>query len=155
MAISKLTDAMLPHERVSHLVRHYGSREIQIQLKDLGIGDINRSISWKYVHAKLRQIVEVEGFSSFRYKHAIAIEPRDSDPLAASRRIQTEAANSGGMLPTVDDRARYGLLTKNHLLLVLLVLKDGRRSGRTTIKTRFGQCRRKMGVPGTKSCTMY
>ena len=93
MAISKLTDAMLPHERVSNLVKRYGSREVQIPLGDLAIGDINRSISWKYVHAMLRKIVEVEGFSSFRYKHAIVIEQHDSDPLAHTRRTQAEAAN--------------------------------------------------------------
>ena len=37
-----------------------------------------------------------------------------------------EALNSSGMLPTVDDRKRNGHLTKNHLLLCLLVLLDGR-----------------------------
>ena len=46
--------------------------------------------------------------------------------LASTTRTQDEARNSGGMLPMVDNRSRIGLLTKNHLLLMLLVLLDER-----------------------------
>ena len=119
--MSAVSRDMLPHEKVAELIRIYGKEVSRTPLSKLSVGHLNRAISWKYVHSKLRQILEVEGFSSFRYKYAIAIEPSESDPLASTRRHQEEAANSSGMLPTVDDRAKIGHVTKNHLLLCLLV----------------------------------
>ena len=87
---------------------------------------MNRAISWKYVHSRLRMILENEGFSNFRYKYAVAIEPQDSQPLASTTRTQHEVAESCGMLAQVDNRSKYGFLTKNHLLLAMQMLKDGR-----------------------------
>ena len=115
--LSKLSPGMLPHEKVAELIRIYGKPASRMPLDDLGTGHLNRAISWKYVHSKLRQILEVEGFSSFRYKFAIAIEPSESDPLASTRRTLEEVANSSGMLAKVDNRSKSGLQTKNHLFL--------------------------------------
>ena len=71
-------------------------------------------------------MIEEDGFSSFRYKVCIAAEPPVGNPLASTLRTQQEATDSDQMLPQVDNRPRLGHLTKNHLLLALLVLKDGR-----------------------------
>ena len=68
---------MRPHEKVSELVSYYGREKQRIKLELLGIGHLNRAISYKYVHSKLRRILDAEGFSSFRYKHAIGVEPSD------------------------------------------------------------------------------
>ena len=124
--MSKLAPGMLPHEKVAELIRIYGKGTSRMPLADCGTGHMNRAISWKYVHSRLRLILEVEGFSDFRYKFAIAIEPSDSDPHASTRRTQEEVADSSGMLAKVDNRIKHGFLTKNHLLLALLVLRDGR-----------------------------
>ena len=124
--MSKLSAGMLPHEKVAELVRIYGKGTSRMPLDDCGVGHLNRAISCKYVHSRLRLIVEVEGFSSMRYKFAIATEPSESDPLASTKRTQAEVADSSGMLAMVDNRSKNGFLTKNHLLLALLVLKDGR-----------------------------
>ena len=106
MALSKLSTDMLPHEKVAELIRIYGKPASRMPLDDLGTGHLNRAISWKYVHSKLRQIVEVEGFSSFRYKYAIAVEPQDSDPLASTKRTHEEVADSAGMLAKVGNRPK-------------------------------------------------
>ena len=104
--MSKLAAGLLPNEKAAELVRIYGKGTSRMPLDDCGTGHMNRAISWKYVHSRLRLIVEVEGFSSFRYKFAIATEPSDSDPLASTRRTQEEVADSSGMLPKVDNRIR-------------------------------------------------
>ena len=125
--MSKLSEEMLPSEKVQELCRAYArGPATRIMLEQCGVGHHNRSISWKYVHSRLRMILEVDGFSSFRYKYAIAVEPQDSNPLASTERTQDEVADSGGRLAMVDNQPKYGYLTKNHLLLALLVLKDGR-----------------------------
>ena len=124
--MSKLSADMLPSEKVAELVRAYGRGTTRILLEECGVGHMNRSIRWKYVHSRLRMILEVDGFSSFRYKYAIAVEPQDSNLLASTKRTQDEVADSGGRLAMVDKQPKYGYLTKNHLLLALLVLKDGR-----------------------------
>ena len=130
MADSKIQGAMagmLPHEKVAFLCKKYAKGPVcVISLDELAVGVLNRAISVKYVHSRLRLILEKEGFSTMRYKHCTAIEPSEADPLASTRRHQEFAANSSGMLAKVDDKPRNGLLTKNHLLLCLLVLKDGR-----------------------------
>ena len=130
MADSKNQGAMagmLPHEKVAFLCKKYAKGPVcVISLDELAVGVLNRAISVKYVHSRLRLILEKEGFSIMRYKHCTAIEPSDADPLASTRRHQEVAANSSGMLAQVDDKPRNGLLTKNHLLLGLLALKDGR-----------------------------
>jgi hypothetical protein len=122
--LSKLAVGMMPHERVTELIRVYGKGESRMPLDDLGVGHLNRAVSCKYVHSRLRMILDTEGFSSFRYKYAIAVEPSDSDPLASTKRTQAEVADSSGMLAEVDNRARNGLLTKNHLFLGLLNAKN-------------------------------
>ena len=71
----------MPHEKVAELIRIYGKGQSRIPLEELGVGHMNRAVSSKYVHSRLRLILDVEGFSSFRYKFATAIEPSDSDPL--------------------------------------------------------------------------
>ena len=124
---SKLTKNMLPNEKVNVLLKSYArGPAAMVPLSRLGVGHLNRAMSWKYVHSKLYQVVEVEGFSVHRYKCAIAVEPPDADPFASTKRNQQEAYNSAGMLPTIDDKERFGLLTKNHLFFGLLVLQDGR-----------------------------
>ena len=125
--MSKLTEDMLPSERVQELCRAYGrGQHTRLMIETLGVGHLNRAISWKYVHSRLRTIMDVDGFSSERYKYAIAVEPQSSDTLASTRRTQEEVAEAMGKLAKVDNQPKYGLLTKNHLLLGLLVLKDGR-----------------------------
>ena len=88
---SKLSKNMLPNEKVSTLLKCYGKGTAMVPLSRLGVGHLNRAISWKYVHSKLTQVVDVEGFTIIRYKHAIAVEPPDDDPLASTRRTQEEA----------------------------------------------------------------
>ena len=68
---SVLVKEMLPNEKASKLVRAYGKPAAMVALDLLGIGHLNRDISWKYVHSQLVQILDVEGFSSIRYKQAI------------------------------------------------------------------------------------
>ena len=69
---SKLSSKnMKPHAKVAELLRLYGKGTNRMLLEDCGVGSMNRAISWKYVHSRLRLILEVEGFSSFRYKFAI------------------------------------------------------------------------------------
>ena len=116
----------MPHAKVAELLRLYGNGTNRMLLEDCGVGSMNRAISWKYVHSRPRLILEVEGFSSYRYKYAVAMEPQDSNPLASTKRTQEEVAESCGMLAQVDNRSKHGVLTKNHLLLALLVLRDGR-----------------------------
>ena len=113
---------MLSHQRVDDLLKRYDKGTSRISLDKLGVGELNRAIRPKYVHAKLKRILEVEGFSAFRYKYAIGIEPADNDPHASTNRTNREADNSDGLLPKVGCQPRIGLLTKNHLLLGLLVL---------------------------------
>ena len=99
--VSKLSSKnMKPHARVAELIKIYGKPISRILLKDCGVGHMNRAISWKYVHSRLRMILENEGFSNFRYKYAVAVEPQDSQPLASTTRTQHEVAESGGMLGT-------------------------------------------------------
>ena len=116
----------MPNEIAAKLVRVYGKPVSMVSLDMLGIGHLNRDISWKYVHSQLVQIVDVEGFSTIRYKQAIGVEPPDNDRFVSSKRTQAEANASGGMLPLMKPGERIGLLTKNHLLFVLFVLLDGR-----------------------------
>ena len=54
------------------------------------------------------------------------MEPNPADPLASTKRHRDEAAAAAGMLPTVDEKPRWGLLTKTHLFLALLCLQSGR-----------------------------
>ena len=96
---SKLSANMLPHEKVTQLVRRYTKGQTRIGLEKLGVGWLNRSVSWKYVHSKLREILEVEGFSAFRYKVCIAVEPDDNDLFASTRRTEEEVKRADGMLP--------------------------------------------------------
>ena len=121
-AKSKLSKNMLPNGKVYTLLKCYGKGTAMVQLSRLGVSHLNRAISRKYVHSKLTQVVDVEGFTIIRYKHCIAVESPDDNLLASTRRNQEEAFNSAGMLPTVDDKERCGLLTKNHLFFGLLVL---------------------------------
>ena len=123
--MSKLAAGLLPNEKAAELVRIYGKGQSRMLLDDCGTGHLNRAISVKYVHSRLRAILEVEGFSDFRYKFATATEPSDSDPYASTRRMQQEVADSAGMLAKVDNRIKKGFLTKNHLLLGLITLRDG------------------------------
>ena len=98
-----------------------------MSIDNLGIGELNRGISYKYAHALASQVVLEKGFNSLRYKVCIAVKPNSKDPLASTRRTNKEAAASAGKLPFVDpERPRNHLLTKNHLFLVLLILTDGR-----------------------------
>ena len=60
---------------------------------------MNRAISGKYCHSKLREILEVEGFSSERYKYAVAAEASEKDPMQNTRRMVQEVEDSAGMLP--------------------------------------------------------
>ena len=121
-----LSKGMLPNEIAAKLVRVYGKPVSMVSLDMLGIGHLNRDISWKYVHSQLVQIVDVEGFSTIRYKQAIGVEPPDNDRFVSSKRTQDEANASGGMLPFMKPGERIGLLAKNHLLFALFVLLDGR-----------------------------
>ena len=117
---------ILPHEFASNLVAKYNKGLTRVPLEQLGVSRHNRPISFRYVHSKLKKILYEEGFSKMRYQFAIAIEPEDGDKFAANVRTNEEAADSNGMLPTVGvDSPRFGLLTKNHLFLGLLVLKAG------------------------------
>ena len=99
---------------------------VKLKLSELAIGEINRGISWKCVHTLLHRMLLEDGFSPERYKYAIAAEPKADDTLCSTRRHQQEAAASAGFLPMIDERSRPGLLTKNHLFLALLCLKDRR-----------------------------
>jgi hypothetical protein len=109
----------MPHEKVAELIRRYGKGQSRIPLKALGVGHMNRGVS-----SRLRLNIEVEGFSSFRYKFVTAIVPSDSELQASTERTQDEVADSSGMLAKVDNRVKHGLLTKNHLFLGLLVPSD-------------------------------
>ena len=126
MACSKLPKNLLPHAKAAELLRLYTKTSTKMKLGDLAIGEINRAISIKYCHSLVERILTEEGFSPERYKYAIAAEPRAADPLGSTRRHRQEAEASQGYLPMIDERARPGLFTKNHLYLCLLCLKDGR-----------------------------
>ena len=125
---SRLPKDLLPHAKASELVKMYRKDlgAVKLKLSELAIGEINRGISWKYVQTLLHRMLFEDGFSPERYKYAIAAEPKADDPLCSTRRHQQEAAASAGFLPMIDERSRPGLLTKNHLFLALLCLKDGR-----------------------------
>ena len=123
---SKANQQLLPHDRVSELVRTYGRNDrVKVPLKKLAVGAINRGISWKYVQTMISRILHDEGFSTERYKYCIAVEPNPKDPWASTKRHMEEAAAADGYLPTVDNLPLLGLLTKNHLFLALLCLLDG------------------------------
>ena len=117
--MSKLAVGMLPHEKVAELIRRYGKGQFRIPLKALGVGHMNRGVS-----SRLRLNIEVDSFSSSRYKFVTAIVPSDSELQASTERTQDEVADSSGMLAKVDNRVKNGLLTKNHLFLGLLVPSD-------------------------------
>ena len=106
----------MPHEKVAELIRRYGKGQFRIPLKALGVGHMNRGVS-----SRLRLNIEVDSFSSSRYKFVTAIVPSDSELQASTERSQDEVADSSGMLATVDNRVTHGLLTQNHLFLGLLV----------------------------------
>ena len=127
MGQSKLAADLLPHEKVQALYKHYGKGRNRWPLHQGATGFMNRAISGKYRHSKLREIVEVEGFSSERYKFAVAAEPSEKDPMQNTRRMLQEVEDSAGMLPKVvnDKQPLNGFLTKNHLLLAMLILADG------------------------------
>jgi hypothetical protein len=94
-------------------------------LSQLGVGSFNRPVSPKYVHHLLRLILDRDGFTRFRYKNAIALEPKPDDPGGATRRTNDEAARSGGLLPIALDGERFHLATKNHLYLGLCCVGAG------------------------------
>ena len=58
MALSKsrIRSSLLPHEKASALVEAYNKGFVTMKVGDLGIGHLNRPISWKYVHSKWTQI---------------------------------------------------------------------------------------------------
>ena len=97
----------------------------RMHLRELGNATFNRAVSPKYVHYLLRRILEVEGFTRFRYKQAIVLRPNPKDPLAVARRTNAEAKRSGGLLAPVAEKPLHGLATKNHLVLGLLALASG------------------------------
>ena len=149
---------MLPSEIVANLIRIYTRDTTRLALNKCGTGEINRAISWKYVHWLLRKIIEKDGFSSQRYKFAIAIEPSDSDPMASTKRTSQEVNDSNGMLAKVlvDNLALWGLLTKNHLLLALCILQDGRVPKDHDMESYWKIPDKDPKNPGkTKSCTMF
>lgn len=114
--MSKLSEDMLPSEKVQELCRAYArGPATRIMLEQCGVGHHNRSISWKYVHSRLRMIVEVDGFSSLRYKYAIAVEPQDSNLLASTKRTQEEVADSGGRFAMVDNQSQIWLSDQESL----------------------------------------
>ena len=113
---SKIDQNMLPQEKCSALVTAYAKEGYTyMHLQDLGVDEMNRPISWKYVHSLVHQILNVEGFSIQRCKYCTVIEPSAANPHGSTNRTQQEAEESGGMLPMVDNRVWLGLLTKNHL----------------------------------------
>ena len=126
--MSRLPKNLLPRAKSSELVKIYRKDMgvVKLKLSELAIGEINRGISWKYVQTLLHRMLLEDGFSPERYKYAVAVEPKAGDPLGQTRRHQQEATASAGYLPMIDERSRPGLLTKNHLFLALLCLKDGR-----------------------------
>ena len=125
---SKLAPGLLPNEKVQALFKAYGKGKDRRPLQQCATSFMNRAISGKYCHSKLREILEVEGFSSERYKYAVAAEPSEKDPMQNTRRMVQEVEDSAGMLPKVvnDKQPLIGFLTKNHLLLAMLILADGR-----------------------------
>ena len=88
---SKLSNIMLPHEKVAAMARIYGRPAAIIPIEKCCGGVLNRGISFKYMNSMLERIVNVEGFSPLRYKEAMAIEPDPRDPFASNRRHQEEA----------------------------------------------------------------
>ena len=125
---SKLAPGLLPNEKVQALFKAYGKGKDRWPLHQCATSFMNRAISGKYCHSKLREILEVEGFSSERYKYAVAVEASEKDPMQNTRRMVQEVEDSAGMLPKVvnDKQPLIGFLTKNHLLLAMLILADGR-----------------------------
>ena len=113
---------------VAERVRSKHSLGIQrISLHDLGVASFNRAISPKYVHYLMKRILEQDGFSRFRYKNAIALQP-NPDPekrLGTYQRTMQEVERSNGLLARVEEKELYALATKNHLFLGLLALKSG------------------------------
>ena len=102
MASSKMTKAvslssadspMLPNEVAADLLSRFTKEIRRCQLHELSVGSFNRPISAKYVHHRLRNILEVDGFTRMRYHHAIAIEPNPADPLARGKEDQQRSGH--------------------------------------------------------------
>ena len=65
MAMSKTLSCELAETmRAKHTRGHQ-----RMHLRELGIAPFNRAVSPKYVHYLLRRILEVEGFTKFRYNN--------------------------------------------------------------------------------------
>jgi len=117
MALSKHGDRRLVCEVAERLRATYSIGIFRKRVEELGVGDFNRAVSPKYVHHLAYNYTEIHGFTRFRYKNAIALEPRPDDPTAAARRTNLEAASSDGLLPTVPLGELLHMATKSHLLL--------------------------------------
>ena len=117
---------MKPNEIANALIKRHGTCFTFLPLDKLAVGSFNRAISPKYVHHRGNIIEEDDGFSQHRYKYAIALEPNPADPLAGARRTNHEADMANGMLPHVELEPKYEMATKNHLLLWLLCVENGR-----------------------------
>ena len=111
---------------VAEQVRGKYSKGVRlVPLKDLGVSTFNRPISPKYVHFLWDHILEKEGFTKYRYKYCIALEPNPQDPLAVARRTNDEVQRSNGLLAPVPDKPLFGRATKNHLCLGLQAMASG------------------------------
>ena len=120
-SLSSADSPMLPNEVAADLLQRFSKGIRRCRLSELAVGSLNRPISAKYVHHRLRVILEVYGFTKLRYHHATALEPNPADPLAGAKRTNREADMSCGMLPSVTWDGKLELVTKNHLFSAFLM----------------------------------
>ena len=124
-SLSTADSLMLPNEVAAELMHKYSKGIRRCRLAELSVGSFNRPISTKYVHHRLRTILDVDGFTELRYGQATALEPNPADPLAGARRTNREADMSCGMLPSVLVEDRLELAKNNHVFFGLLCLDKG------------------------------
>ena len=73
-----------------------------------------------------KSILEDEGFSNERYKYGYAIESKPSEELVIADHTNKVVKASDGRLAQVPEKRLYGCLAKNHLVLFLQALKNGK-----------------------------
>ena len=60
-------DNRMPDDVAADLLTKYSKGVTRLHLTQLAIGSFNRDISPKYVHHRLQKILNVDGFTRFRY----------------------------------------------------------------------------------------
>ena len=99
----------------------------RVPVENLGPALFNRfatPLSGKHILSLAHRILKVESFATYRYVSGWCHEPNPADPLEVARRALRHGATDP-VLPRYPMKALHGVFSKNHLVALLQLIKQG------------------------------